>query len=126
MDEGRLQTWLDGYIRAWESYDPDAIGDLFAVDAAYYADPFDEGIRGRDAIVAEWLAEPDEPGTWRAAYRPLLVAGDIAVATGTSWYEADDQGPAREYANVFVLTFDAAGRCREYREWYMRRQPDDA
>jgi hypothetical protein len=26
-----------------------------------------------------------------------------------------------EYSNVFLLRFDAQMRCREYREWYMRR-----
>ena len=121
MDEGRLQAWLDAYVRAWETYDPLQIAELFSEDAAYYADPFDEGIRGRQAIVDEWLAEPDEPGTWRAEYRALLVSRDVGVATGTSWYEADEHGPAREYRNLFVLTFDADGRCREYREWYVRR-----
>ena len=123
MDEQRLQAWLDGYVHAWQTYDPDEIANLFSEDAAYYADPFDSGIRGRQAIVDEWLATPDAPGTWRAEYRPLLVAGDTGVAHGTSYYDGDERGP-REYGNLFVLRFDDEGRCREYREWYMRRPPD--
>ena len=121
MDERSVAEWLDGYVRAWGSYDPDEIGALFSQDAVYAYNPFDEPVRGREAIVASWLEDRDEPGTYEASYRPLLVAGDRAVAQGTSRYFATDGSVADEYANLFVLRFDADGRCAEYREWYMRR-----
>src|SRR2546429_1566112 len=65
-------TWLRAYVRAWETYDPDAVADLFSDDATYSYFPYDEPIRGRLAIVASWL-EPDRkdpPGTYEARYEP--------------------------------------------------------
>jgi hypothetical protein len=35
----RLQPWVDGYVQAWDSNDPAAIGALFGQDAAYYTEP---------------------------------------------------------------------------------------
>src|SRR3712207_8904724 len=44
----------------------------------------------RSAIVADWLEERDEPGTWEASYRPLVVEGRRAVAEGTTSYTNGD------------------------------------
>jgi hypothetical protein len=30
-----VAAWLDAYVAAWRSYDPDAIGALFSKDATY-------------------------------------------------------------------------------------------
>ena len=123
MDEVAVRQWLAGYVDAWESNDPERIRALFTEDAVYQPTPYAEPIRGREAIVQDWLANPDEPGTWRASYEPIVVQGDTAVTQGHSTYFATDDAPEREWANVFVLKFDEQGRCREYREWYHQR-PD--
>jgi hypothetical protein len=47
-------------------------------------------VRGREAIVADWLEERDEPGSWEASYRPLVVEGRRAVAEGTTSYTNGD------------------------------------
>jgi len=39
LRKANVQTWLDAYVEAWRTYD-------------------------RDAIVASWLEERDEPGSW--------------------------------------------------------------
>jgi hypothetical protein len=121
MDEQAVADWLDGYVRAWGSYDPREIGALFSEDAVYAYNPFDDPVRGREAIVASWLEDRDEPGTYEGRYRPLLVAGDRAVANGSSRYFGSNGAVADEYDNLFVLRFDAEGRCAEFCEWYMRR-----
>ena len=76
--------------------------------------------------LADWLADRDEPGTYEGRYRPVLVAGDQAVARGYSRY-FDTNGAVRdEYDNLFLLRFDADGRCAEFREWYMPKpKPED-
>ena len=58
----------------------------------------------------------DEAGSWAAAYRPLLIEGDRAVATGETRY-AD----GKAYSNLFVMRFDGDGRCSEFVEWYMEQ-----
>jgi ketosteroid isomerase-like protein len=112
----RQQAWLDAYVEAWRTYDRDAIARLFSADATYAYHPYDdEPLRGRDAIVASWLEEPDAAGSWEAAYRPLLIEGDRAVATGQTRY-----ANGKIYSNLYVLRFDGEGRCAEFIEWYMQ------
>jgi hypothetical protein len=55
-----VQAWLDACADAWHTYDPAAIAALFTEDATYAYHPWDESeglVRGRDAIVADWLGE---------------------------------------------------------------------
>lgn len=87
MNHDDVQAWIDAYVGAWRTYDPDAIGALFAPDATYAYHPYDESgeiLRGRDSIVANWLEERDEPGSWEASYHPLMVEGRRAVVQGTT------------------------------------------
>ncbi|HEX3214434.1 MAG TPA: nuclear transport factor 2 family protein [Actinomycetota bacterium] len=119
MEEQVVAAWLDGYSQAWGTSDPAQIGALFSADAVYWYDPFTEPLRGREAIVADWLEDRDEAGTYEGAYRPVLVAGDQAVARGYSRYLNTNGTVRDEYDNLFLLRFDADGRCAEFREWYM-------
>ena len=130
MDHAAVQGWLERYVEAWRTYDPAAIGDLFSEDVEYRYHAYDEPVRGRDAVVKAWLGETtevgastrDEPGTFEASYAPVAVDGDVAVATGTSSYRDQPGGPfTKVFHNVFVLRFDAAGRCREFTEYYVRQ-----
>lgn len=123
MNHDSLQRWLDHYLEAWRTNDPAAIGALFSDDAIYYRSAYSGPIHGRAAIVAFWQAEPDEPATWAAQYAPLVVEGDSGVAMGTTRYfsEPGSAEVSDEYANVFLVRFDAEGRCREFREWWMQR-----
>jgi SnoaL-like domain len=120
MSPDGVQAWLDAYVEAWRTYDRDAIAKLFGADASYSYHPYDaEPLRGPGQIVASWLEEPDEPGSWEASYRTLLTDGDRAVATGETRY-----ANGRTFSNLFVLRFDADGRCSEFVEWFME-QPRD-
>lgn len=125
MTRDEVQAWLDGYVSAWRSYDPDEIGALFAEDAEYRYHPWDEPVRGREAIVRAWVAPEgaassrDEPGTYDARYEPYAVDGDRAVAVGSSDYLAADGSVERRYRNAFLLRFGPSGRCTSFTEWFM-------
>lgn len=131
MTRDDVQAWLDRYVAAWETYDPAAIGDLFAEDATYRYHPADEPIVGRDAIVRSWIdPDPgsaasgrDEPGTYEARYEPYAVDGDRAVAVGWSryWTDATRVAERETYDNCFLLELDGAGRCRAFTEFYRAR-----
>ncbi|HEY6012758.1 MAG TPA: nuclear transport factor 2 family protein [Candidatus Limnocylindrales bacterium] len=130
MTHDDVQAWLDRYIDAWRTYDPAAIGDLFAEDAEYRYHPYDEPERGRDTIVRDWV-EPeggastrDAPGSWDAHYEPYAVEGDRAVATGWSRYFATGDTPEKLYHNVYLLEFDGDGRCRSFIEYYVLQRTD--
>jgi SnoaL-like domain len=122
VDQPGFQRWLDAYVEAWRTYDPAAIGELFTEEIEYRYHPWDEPVRGRDALVENWLADRDEPGSWTAEYRPWLVGRDDAVAVGVSrYFGADGTTVDREYYNVFLCRFDGAGRCREFTELFLER-----
>lgn len=117
MTTDEATRWLDAYVEAWRTYDESAIAELFTPDAEYRYHPWDEPLRGRDAIVANWRAHPDDPGTWQARYEPWAVQGDRVVAVGRTHYdEADGE---KTYHNVFLCRFDGDGRCREFTEVYL-------
>jgi ketosteroid isomerase-like protein len=125
MTHEDVQRWLDGYIAAWASNDPAAIGALFTDDAAYSYRPWEsdaDTVRGRDAIVASWMESPDDPSMWVAEYQPYAVDGRRAVAVGSSRYYATDEEPERTYHNAFLLEFDEDGRCSSFREFWIREK----
>ncbi len=112
-------AWLVAYVDAWRSADPAAIGDLFSPDCRYGHRAGTAIVEGREAIVADWLA--DEMGErWEATYAPLAIDGEVHVARGVTRYFAADGSLWHEYSNIFVCHFDADGRCSEFTEWWMR------
>lgn len=122
MEKAVVQDWLNRYVEAWKSYDPQAIGALFSADAHYFYGPYAEPLVGREAIIASWLENRDAPGTYDAHYEPLMIDGNRAVVNGRSQYfEADGKTLRGEFDNIFVLEFDAAGDCTLFREWYMQK-----
>ncbi len=124
MTHDQVQGWLDDYVSAWRSSDPEAIGALFTEDAVYGYRPWDSpshSVTGRDAIVASWLENPDDPATWEATYQPYVVDGDRAVGIGRTRYHAEGDDTERVYHNAFILRF-AEGRCAEFHEFYVREK----
>jgi hypothetical protein len=130
VDHADAQSWLDRYVAAWLSYDPNDIAALFTEDVVYRYHPYDDPLVGRETVVASWLGESDSedastrdaPGTYAARYEPVAVDGDVVVATGTSSYRETPDGPVvRVYDNCYIMRFDAEGRCREFTEYYIKR-----
>ncbi len=115
-----VQAWLDAYVRAWQSFDPEAIADLWTEDCVWVY-PFGVRARGRDAITAEWLAEQhlDDPGGYDAHYEPIAIDGDVVVTHGRTRFFDPATGTTQVvYDNVWVLRFGPDGRCSEFHEWY--------
>jgi ketosteroid isomerase-like protein len=123
LERDTVQRWLDAYVQAWLSYEPDAIGALFSDDAIYAFHPWDKNgavAHGRAAIVKAWSEPKDPPGTYQAQYEPIAIDGDVAVATGRSSYFTKSGVLKREYYNCFVMQFDSDGRCTQFTEWFMK------
>ena len=121
LTKEQVAAWLAAYLRAWETYDPDAIGGLFTEDATYEYHPFDEPVRGRLAIVASWLEPKDKPGTYKGHYEPIAIDGDLAVAHGRTRYfkDASKAELDLEFDSIFLIRFDDRIRCRSIREWWV-------
>lgn len=118
MTRDDVRDWVERYRRAWASNDPADIGDLFTEDATYSTGPWDLPWTGRDAIVAGWLEERDDPGTWSFQYDVVAVDGDLGVVEGETVY-----GPPLEemYRNLWLIRFDGAGRATSFAEWWIQK-----
>jgi ketosteroid isomerase-like protein len=108
--------WVAQYVAAWESNDPEQIGALFSDDAVYLTAPDAEPRRGRGQIVAGWLEDRDEPGTWSFDWKILHEDDGFVVVQGRTEYPAE-----KDYLNLWIIQLDADGRATEYTEWYMPR-----
>lgn len=114
---------LEAYFRAWVSNDPDEVAALFSRDAFYHTGPFAEPWRGRGAIVAAWVGDPEQQAGVRYAFEPLAVAGDAGIAAWRVSYTRNaPRRAAVEVDGVLVAWFDDDGRCAEHREWAVRRE----
>jgi ketosteroid isomerase-like protein len=118
-DSTTVTTWMNGYLRAWDSNSPDDIRALFTEDAEYFDAPFNDPRVGHDAIVAGWLEDQDQPGEYEFTWSQAGIDGDTAFVTGDTQYKE-----SRRYANLWVIRFAADGRATSFTEWYMRH-PDE-
>lgn len=114
----RLERWMEGYVTAWQSNDPQLVTDLFSEDAVYDPQTADGELHGRAEIVEWWLGVGDDPDNWDFEWLPLVETDDLAVVTGRTRY----QEPAASYRNLFVIRFDEEGRCRDFTEWYIEEE----
>jgi hypothetical protein len=115
MDGPALERWVEGYLAAWSSNDPQDIGRLFTDDARYYTAPHREPWKGRLGIVEGWIDRKDEPGEWDFRYEVLAIADGIGFVRGWTTYHTDED----DYSNLWVIRLDDAGRCSEFTEWWM-------
>jgi hypothetical protein len=115
MDQQAVVDWVERYMRAWASNDPQEIGDLFSEDALYYTAPFRSPWRSRQGIVEGWLGRKDDPGSWEFEYEVLSACDGLGVVKGRTNYVR--QG--REYSNLWTVRLDSQGRCTEFMEWWM-------
>ena len=110
----KLTNWMNGYLRAWESNDPDDVRALFAPHAKYLYEPFGTPFEGQETIVTEWLKRADEPGDASFTWAPLVETDDVSIIQGEARYKGD-----RNYSNLWVIRFADDGRATEFTEWYM-------
>ena len=115
-----VNSWMDLYVRAWSSNEPDDIRALFTEDAIYNTRPHDTNAwRGHDAIVREWSGDSsDKPEDWTFEWTLLGRDGDTAFVQGVTTYLNGDP----TYDNLWVLRFAKDGRVSEFTEWYMARK----
>jgi hypothetical protein len=113
--DAAARRWIEGYLRAWESNEPDDIRALFTEDAEYRDDPWTVPSVGHDAIIASWLQRRDEPGSFAFEWDVAAVDGHLVAVQGVTTY---DRGTV--YSNLWMITLDDSGRkARSFTEWWM-------
>ncbi|HKY78744.1 MAG TPA: nuclear transport factor 2 family protein [Anaerolineales bacterium] len=117
MKKTDFETWLAGYLQAWKSNKPQEIAKLFTEDALYSTGPFDDPWIGQEAIIDGWVGIGDRPEDWTFEYEVLAVDGDLGVMHGTTVYKE-----AGTFSNIWLIRLAKDGRCKEFREWFVRKR----
>lgn len=115
MNHDALRDWMAAYERLWRTAGTDGLAELFADPVVYSMAPYEEPVRGLEALAEMWERErhsADED--FQMGWEPVALEDDTAVVRVDVSY-----GPPRdqEYRDLWVLRFDADGRCRSYEEW---------
>ena len=128
MTEQDVTDWLRRYGDAWVGGDPDAVVRLFTADATYRETPFDEPMRGADAIRAYWR-EGAADGQTDVSFSSTVwgVRKADAFAHWKAAFTRVASGRRVELDGSFHLTLVEDGgelRCAALREWWHRRETD--
>lgn len=110
--------WIGRYIRAWDTNDPEDIRSLFTPDAEYRDGPSTEPWIGHDAILAGWLGQKDDPGTWSFEHELTAVDGAIAIIRGRTSYPSSTT-KSRQYDNLMVIRLADDGRASSFTDWFV-------
>ena len=106
--------WIQAYLVAWASNEPDDIRALFTPDASYRTEPYADPWVGPEQIVDGWLDHADSPDSFTFDWAPLAVTGDLSVVEGTTRYAT-----GTVYSNLWVIRFASDGRASAFTEWWM-------
>jgi SnoaL-like domain len=121
-DHDRLDSWLQRFARAWEERDPDGAAALFSERGSYRETPFDEPLRGAEAIRAYWSHLPPARSDIRFAYELLAVTEQWGMAHWHGSYTPVDRATPLELDGILLVSLDDDGRCEDFREWSNRRR----
>ena len=123
MTKETFKSWLDAYGRAWETRDPQAVGELFTQDATYQETPFVEPLRGRSAIREYWSQKVERSQEQiEFGYEILALVKTVGIAHWRASFVRISSKSRVKLDGIFLLTFDADNRCRELREWWQRQE----
>jgi hypothetical protein len=115
--------WLRRYGEAWIAGDPHAALRLFTDDAAYHEKPFEAPMRGHEAIRRYWTeGAQDGQRDVSFAAQPIGIDGDTGHARWQATFVRVPTASFVELDGVLAASFAADGRCREFREWWHRRE----
>jgi SnoaL-like protein len=113
-----LSTWLDAYRRAWEGRDADAAAALFTEDAAYHWGPFEEPLRGREAIRERWQSAVDAQADVSFGHEPLAIGDGSGLARWWVSFVVPAADIRVRLEGIFQVALDDEGACHDFREWW--------
>ena len=123
MDRSDVQQWVADYELAWRTAGTDGLARLFAPDAAYVVSPWARPAEGLATIRDLWEHGRDGPDeAFTMSSEIVAVDGSTAVVRVAVDYGDPD---ARRWRDLWVLQFDAAGRCVVFEEWPFTPDQDD-
>jgi ketosteroid isomerase-like protein len=121
MDQQAVEDWVAAYEALWRAPGTEMLAEIFAPEVVYLVSPWARPVHGLQAVADLWEAErdgPDEEFTMTSSV--LAVDGSTAVVRAEVEY-----GDGGRWRDLWVLTFDAEGRCASFEEWpFAPESPD--
>jgi ketosteroid isomerase-like protein len=115
MERPALQAWIDGYEAAWRTAGAEPLRKLFTDDASYLPSPYEEPLRGLEAIGRFWEDTRDGPDeAFSMTSEVVAVEGDTGVARVFVRY---GDPVSREYRDLWIVELAPDGRCSHFEEW---------
>lgn len=111
-----VQTWLEGYRKAWEDRDPEAAAALFTDDAPYREQPYQDPFPGAAGVKQYWTDVTATQSDVSFRYGTPLIVDDRAVVEW--WVTMKNGGADITLAGVFLLRFDESGKCSDLNEYW--------
>ena len=121
-----FSQWLEMYSRHSAENNAKASAELFAQDARYYENPFDEPLVGREAIYQYWKKGAENLEDKTSAFEILALSGNLGVARWRSFFRAIKTSKRFELDCIFAVEFDGAGKCINFREWWHSREQKES
>lgn len=118
----QFTTWMTAYGRASAENDPQASANLFAENARYHENPFDEPITGRTAIYEYWDKGARNLKDKESTFEILSVQENRGIAHWQSKFTVTESGKRLALDCLFVVEFDDEGLCQSFREWWHIRE----
>lgn len=119
--ESSFEAWLERYKRAWEDKEPDAARDLFTEEATYQESPFDEPMRGRDAIRSYWSDIGTTQDDIHFGYEIISDTEGQGIARWWCDFRRLPSGGKVKLDGIFLVHF-SGDRATAFREWWHRKE----
>ncbi len=124
MNLDSFKVWLDAYGQAWENRDEQAAASIFTDDATYRETPFDELMRGREAILKYWADETHAQEQIKFSCEILAVSENRGIAR---WQTSFARIPSKSQVKldgIFVVYLNAENLCTVFEEWWHREEKE--
>jgi ketosteroid isomerase-like protein len=115
-DRERASAFVDGYGRAWESWDIPGFVDLFSDDVTYVAHATEETVIGREALSEYLEKEAADQGPVKVEMGKPVVDGNRVAAE--FWVAATSGDRDATIAGCFIVSLGPDGRCSSFREYW--------
>ena len=111
-----VRSWLEAYRRAWEEKDADAAGGLFAEDATYRSNIFEDPYEGREGVRQYWRDATSTQEDVRVLMGDPFVDGERVAAE--FWTTLRSDGAEITLPGCMLLRFGPDGLCLALREYW--------
>jgi SnoaL-like domain len=95
---------------------------LFSEDGSYRETPFEEPVTGPDEIHAYWSGLPKAREDIKFGHEILAVTDRWGIARWHGSYTPVGSETGLELDGILLVSLDDDGRCRDFREWSIRRE----